>query len=836
MAWSDIFKIFTYSFEPDPVSRQGRENAQGAGITQPDAMPDLRKDSAFSGSGSVSLRESSDLVDVNSAGNRQSRYKEYDKLRSIAEVEMAMTVLADETCVSADTLVSTLFNGLVPIKTLADNYDQPFLVYCWSFEKNDYTLGWASEPRLVKRANTVVIKLDDGTSFTATTDHRILRRNGTWITAGQLKFGDELMPFYRERPNTDLTKLKINQFPRIYTMEDGWKHERQFIDEWKTGVKNDRLKKVNSACRMLSQGLGVRDTAKLMKHQWLSIASWIKKEGFSTAELKWLGKKPDRRRVVGVLPGEEMDVYDLSVKDHENFCGQSIVFHNCQKGSNGHLFSIECENQEIKDELDFLWFNRNMVNYDRSGFASTKKLFIKGDLFYEVVINPDNPKEGVLKIQELPPETMYRIETTRGKVLEFQQSKDGPDYDVVRKANDGSFDQAALDSSKVIRFSPDQIIHIKINDDRQEFHPYGTSILEPARGPAHCLRMMEDAMMVYRLTRAPERRVFYIDIGQLTSFKAEAFVDRIKDQFRKKKVSRGTGAGASAVEEKWHAPAQDEDYWLPIRPNSNTRIETLPGAQNLGEVDDVKYFRDKLFIAMNFPKNYFTAEDAQVTRISLSAQDVKFARMIERLQMSIEDGIWQICDKHLKLRGYPEEAYETLVVKMTPPSDWREMSRAEVVTNRINNASSLKGSLLLSDFDIMIDIMKIPEEEAIKKQSRIKMQKLDDLKLQVLAQNPQLLGVGVPSDDDQSQELGADAGGPNPMLGPDGAPQPDQGQPPEGPAPDQGTQNPQPDASNGAQAAPIPDASTKDIKKYDLQIQTYSSEMDREEIDYSEER
>jgi hypothetical protein len=356
---------------------------------------------------------------------------------------------------------------------------------------------------------------------------------------------------------------------------------------------------------------------------------------------------------------------------------------------------------------------------------------------------------------------------------------------------------------------------------------------------------MEDAMLVYRLTRAPERRVFYIDTQQYSGARAEAFIERMKDQFKKKKVPKQySSEGASAVEERWHAPAADEDYWIPIRPNSNTRIETLPGAQNLGEIDDTVYFRNKLFVSMNFPKNYFNNEDTTATRVSLSAQDVKFARMIERLQSHIEDSLWELCDRHLKLRGYPEETYEDLEIKMTAPSDWRELTRSEVVTARIGNAGSLKGAQLMSDFDILTKWMKYPDDEAKLMLARLKIQKIEDLKLQIIAQNPQLLGVGLPSDDEQ--QVGAEAGLGQPMLGGDpNAPPPPGGMPPAGAPPGgapAGGATPAPPGGGMSMAAevpamggqPLPNPALDDIAKYDLDIKDYGSEQDEEEIDRSE--
>lgn len=508
----------------------------------------------------------------------------------------------------------------------------------------------------------------------------------------------------------------------------------------------------------------------------------------------------------------------------------------CQKGENNHVLEIICKNEEIKKELEFLFFNRKMLNIDRKIWSATKNTLIQGDFFYELVIDPDNPKLGILKIQELPCDSIYRIETTKGKLIEFQQSKEGPDYESLTRAPITQATEAELQQAKALRFAPEQIVHIKIGDDRKLFYPYGQSLVEPARGPAHQLRLMEDAMVVYRLTRAPERRVFYIDVGSLPPYKAEAFMERMKDVFRKKKVatSRGGGMSGSAVDERWHAPASDEDYWIPVRPNANTRVETLPGAQNLGEIDDAVYFRNKLYTALNFPKNYMSSEDPQTTRMALSALDVRFARMIERLQSHIEDGMWQIAERHLKLRGYPEEEFEDLVIKMTPPSEWRELSRQEVVSNRINNASSLKGSMLYSDYDIFVKVLKIGENEAKQMLSRMKIQKLDDLKLQVLSQNPQLLGVGVPSAGEP--EMGAQAGGPNPMLTPDQEGQPPESgaenQPPEGQPSEGGIQSGQEGAA--PQGGPLPEPTSDELKKYDLQVQTYSKEADHEDIDFSE--
>lgn len=862
MAWWDFFKVFTYAFTEDPLTKSSHRDFGGAGVSQPDAVPDLRggQDGSWGGGGrgAIRLRDTNDFVDLSTVTNRIHRYKEYERLRNMPEIEMAMTVFADEACLSGETKVATPSHGLVTLKWLAENFkDERFLVYCYDFDKQDYTLGWAFNPRKTKNAFTIKIVFDDGSHVVCTRDHEILLRNGKWIEAGKLEFGQELMPFYRIPARQEFTKLKTNQFPRIYTHDKGWIHERQFIDEWTTGHINEDLQLVNHYCRMIAQGLTVRQMTELVGAEIDTIRHRVERAGFSNHEMKWLGKKADRRRVVGTMPHKEIDVYDLSVEKHKNFCTDWGVVHNCQRDDEGRVFSIDCSSQVIKDELEYLLFHRKMLNFDQKKiWNAAKQLFIMGDFFWEIIIDPENPKDGILNLMPLPADSMYRIETTKGKLIEFQQSKEGPDYESLARVEVTQASDTDLQQATAIRFAPEQVVHIRIGDDRKTFYPYGVSLIEAARGPAHQLRLMEDAMVVYRLTRAPERRVFYIDTMQLPPYKAEAFIERMKDQFKKKKVAGRTGLpGASGVEERWHAPAADEDYWIPIKQNTNTRVETLPGAQNLGEIDDTVYFRNKLFTAMNFPRNYFNNEDAQSTKIALSAQDVKFARMIERLQSHIEDAFWEICDRHLKLLGYPEEIYEDLVVKMTAPSDWRELTRAEVLTNRLNNAANLKGSQLMSDYDIMTKFLKYPEEEVQKMLARLKMQKIEDLKLQIIAQNPALLGVGLPGPDDM--EMGVEPGGPSPMLGPDAPPQP--GQPPAAPPPPPGgpqgmkkfmdAEEDGEDPAAGAMATspdrgpnpmsgtgnPIPEASEDDIRKFNLDIQTFEKEMDEEEIDRSEE-
>ena len=257
----------------------------------------------------------------------------------------------------------------------------------------------------------------------------------------------------------------------------------------------------------------------------------------------------------------------------------------------------------------------------------------------------------------------------------------------------------------------------------------------------------------------------------------------------------------------------------------------MPGAQNLGEIDDALYFRNKLFTALNFPKNYFNVEDPNATRITLSAQDARFARMVERIQSAIEDGIMEICERHLEMRGFPSESFEDLKIDMTPPSAWKELSQAEIINNRISTATSIKSSLLMSDYDILTKYLKYSSEDAQRMISRNKIQKLEELKIQIIGQNPQLLGVGTPGNESSGLEVGTDETGPNPMIGLE----PTENTPEQPENTEDFQPNQQELEDNETDNVVFSSPNKEELKKYNLEIEDYNKYLDDEDIDWSEE-
>ena len=421
----------------------------------------------------------------------------------------------------------------------------------------------------------------------------------------------------------------------------------------------------------------------------------------------------------------------------------------------GKVFDIITTSSEIKEELE--WFFHDQLSIQQDLWAFARNLCKNGDLFLECIIDPDNPQLGIQRVVELPPETMYRIETVRGRTLEFQQSYMGPDYQCVVNDINQKYSQAQsyINSGdtmyagspvttsgtmagpmvsnqfyRAIRFQEKQVIHLRIGTKRRGFYPYGVSILYAGRRIAHLLKLMEDAMVIYRLTRATDRRVFYIDVGHLPPHKGEQVLERMKDKIKKKKVfNNRTGI----IDERFNPWAQDEDFFIATRPEANTRIETLPGAQNTDQIDDTKYFREKLMVALKLPKNYLFQEDTNVTRTSYASQDMRFARAIYRIQMIMSEGLKDLAKRHLLLRGFPEEDVRKLKIKFTQPSDWMELSRSEIINNRYNLASSIKGAQLYDDYTILTKTLKHTHDEAVDIINKLEIQLLRQQEIQAQA-------------------------------------------------------------------------------------------------------
>ena len=221
--------------------------------------------------------------------------------------------------------------------------------------------------------------------------------------------------------------------------------------------------------------------------------------------------------------------------------------------------------------------------------------------------------------------------------------------------------------------------------------------------------MMEDAMMIYRLTRAPERRMFYVDTGNLPTSKAEMYIERLKEKFKKEKFYN---SDKGTVDARFNPMSMDEDYFIPTRNGKGTKIETLPGATNLGEIEDVRYYRDKLLAALKIPKDYIVEKEQSPERkANLSQLDVKFARTIHRVQINIEAGLENLAKRHLQLKGFPAALIKKLRIQLPEPSDMSSKRKLDIDEQKTRVIQAVQQLQLFSKEEIYREYYDMSDEE-----------------------------------------------------------------------------------------------------------------------------
>jgi len=325
-----------------------------------------------------------------------------------------------------------------------------------------------------------------------------------------------------------------------------------------------------------------------------------------------------------------------------------------QKDLRNKRWLVRSDSIDAIEEVEKLFERIHLERYYWDLVRGTCKF---GDNFIEVVANEERMEEGIRRIKILNPYYIMRIEDKFGYLKTFIQQ--------IPKSDSNSGDWHTQQSS-YIELDKNQIVHFRLHSSDPKYYPYGKSIMAGAIRVYRSLKLMEDAMLVYRLSRAPERRIFYVDVGNLPASKAEAFLETMKTRFKKEKFHNNQ----NQVDARYNPLAVDEDFFIPTRGNQGTKVDTLKGAENLGEVDDVKYFRDKLLATLKIPKDYIVEYDKSPERkANLSQLDVKFARVIKRVQDCVAQGFTDIAQKHLEMVGYPKSIIKDLKIDLPDPSD-----------------------------------------------------------------------------------------------------------------------------------------------------------------------
>ncbi len=327
----------------------------------------------------------------------------------------------------------------------------------------------------------------------------------------------------------------------------------------------------------------------------------------------------------------------------------------------GFILQIYSESKRIKSVLADLFNNALDINTNLPMW--TRNTCKYGDNFIYLRLDPE---KGVVGCQQLPNIEVERYETGLA-TQNFNMNGQPP----TGSENKGL---KFLWKAQNMEFQPWEIGHFRLlGDDRRL--PYGTSMLEKSRRIWKQLLLSEDAMLIYRTSRAPERRVFKVYVGNMNDDDVEAYVQRVANKFKRQQI---VDAKTGNVDMRFNQMAVDQDYFIPVRdPSQPSPIETLAGAQNLSEIADIEYIQKKLVTALRIPKAFLGFEEVVGDGKTLALMDIRFARTINRIQKSMLQELNKIAIIHLFLMGFEEEI-SNFTLGLTNPSTQADLLKVDI--------------------------------------------------------------------------------------------------------------------------------------------------------------
>lgn len=348
--------------------------------------------------------------------------------------------------------------------------------------------------------------------------------------------------------------------------------------------------------------------------------------------------------------------------------------------------------KKIREEFENVL---KLLDFSNQGYEIFTRWYVDGRLYYHVVIDESAPKKGIQELRYIDPRKIRKIREFEREKLptanQFTMKRVKSEYYVYTDRgydNSTSNPMNTLDSIQGLRIAKDSVINCN-SGVLNEKNTIILSHLHKAYKPLNQLRMMEDAAVIYRISRAPERRVFYIDVGNLPKIKAEQYLREMMVN-HKNKLVYDASTGEMRDDRKFMTIT--DDFWLPRREgNRGTEITTLPGGQNLGEMEDINYFQKKLYKSLNVPISRLEAETGfSLGRSSeISRDEVKFAKFIRRLRARFSTLFDKALEKQLILKGVikPEEwdmIKDSIRYDFQLDNHFEELKQAEILRDRLS--------------------------------------------------------------------------------------------------------------------------------------------------------
>ena len=387
-----------------------------------------------------------------------------------------------------------------------------------------------------------------------------------------------------------------------------------------------------------------------------------------------------------------------------------------------------------------------LLHFEAKGHDVFRRWYVDGRIFFHKIIDTKNPKQGIIELRYIDP-------TKIKKVRQIKKKKDNnSSVDMIQKTEEYFlYNEKGIMSAGMGGTNSG----IKIATDAISYCPSGLidgnsgrvlSYLHKAIKPVNQLRMIEDALVIYRISRAPERRIFYIDVGNLPKIKAEQYLKDVMNRYRNKLVY---DASTGEIRDDRNHMSMLEDFWLPRREGGRgTEITTLPGGSNLGEIDDIVYFQKKLYKSLNVPISRMDSEagfslgrSTEITR-----DELKFTKFVQRIRKKFTPLFTDILKTQLLLKGIiaPDDwpmMQEHLQYDFLQDGHFAELKDAELLENRIQSLESIQ-SYVGTFFS---------KEYVLKKVLRMNDAEIDEMRKQIQREvdiDPMDGGIDIPDGGD----------------------------------------------------------------------------------------
>jgi hypothetical protein len=352
---------------------------------------------------------------------------------------------------------------------------------------------------------------------------------------------------------------------------------------------------------------------------------------------------------------------------------------------------------KITKEFDSLM---RMLNFDLRSYEIYKQFYVDGRLYYHKIIDPDKPKKGILKLVNLDPRAIKKIKEIQTetdpatKIDRITASRSYFLYDptFANASSSGNGNRLSLGSRvhQALEMSLDSVAFVHSGIISGDSGNVILGHLEKARKPLNNLRMLEDAAVIYRITRAPERRIFYVDVGSLPKKGAEEYMMSLINKYRTKLVYDGN---TGKVKGNSHQVSMMEDYWLPRREGGRgTEITTLPAGENLNQIEDLRYFQKRLLESLNVPKSRLENE-ATISignrATEINRDEIKFNKFVQRLRRRFNNLFIDLLRTQLILKGittaddWDEFVLPLLTFEYASDTFVKEEQEAQIMENRL---------------------------------------------------------------------------------------------------------------------------------------------------------